>query len=162
MHWLSSYDAHLFVKELGCIPGNIKAFAESEEKFISFSKWVHLKNGRKIELRFLYLYRFLPYSLEELVQNLKPEELKNTRQCIPDDDKFEISHRKGIFPYDYFTDRSQFDEEELPPPKAFDNILEGCECSDKDYQLAEQVSKKFECKTFGDFHDHYLKADVFF
>ena len=37
-HNLANYDAHLFVKNMGCSEGDIGCFANNEEKYISFSK----------------------------------------------------------------------------------------------------------------------------
>ena len=37
-HNLANYDAHLFVKSMGCTEGDIDCIASNEEKYISFSK----------------------------------------------------------------------------------------------------------------------------
>ena len=37
-HNLSGYDAHLFIKQLGILEGDINCIADNEEKYISFTK----------------------------------------------------------------------------------------------------------------------------
>jgi len=67
-HNFSGYDSHLIVKELDNDEDNIKLIANTEEKYISFSKKVKYKDYSNqkgyIELRFLDSYRLQPsYSL---------------------------------------------------------------------------------------------------
>ena len=37
-HNLQGYDAHLFIKQLACLPGELNCIPSTEEKYISFSK----------------------------------------------------------------------------------------------------------------------------
>ena len=38
LHNLQGYDAHLFIKQLACLPGELNCIPSTEEKYISFSK----------------------------------------------------------------------------------------------------------------------------
>ena len=79
-HNLTNYDAHLFVKDLGEEDGvlDIKCIPNNEEKYISFSVVIELE--RKVEdeeeevvtheIRFVYSYKLMASSLDELVANL--------------------------------------------------------------------------------------------
>ena len=40
IHNLTNYDSHLFVEELGKLPGDIKVIPEKTEKYISVSQFV--------------------------------------------------------------------------------------------------------------------------
>ena len=57
-------------------------------------------------------------------------------------------------------DFNKFKEEGLPSIKKCYSKLAGEDISDHDYNHAENVWKKFKCKTIGDYHDLYLKSDV--
>ena len=45
-HNLSGYDAHLFIKNLGVEEGDIKCIPKTEEKYISFSKYIYINKIR--------------------------------------------------------------------------------------------------------------------
>jgi hypothetical protein len=53
-----------------------------------------------------------------------------------------------------------FEEESLPPKECFYSTLKKSGITDKDYNHAQKVWKELKCKTLGDYHDMYLKADV--
>jgi hypothetical protein len=54
----------------------------------------------------------------------------------------------------------RFDEDELPPKDAFFSSLKGKGISEEDYRHAHSAWKQLNCQTMGDYHDHYLMADV--
>ena len=62
----------------------------------------------------------------------------NSNEGPGDPLKLELLLRKGVYPYDYFTDMSKF-EDELPPRSAFYNSLTETECSPEDYRHAVKV-----------------------
>ena len=49
---------------------------------------------------------------------------------------------------------------ELPGKDAFVSRLNGCGISDKDYEHAVEVWKRFGMSNMGEYHDLYLKTDV--
>ena len=68
-HNLQGYDAHLFIKQLASLPGKLKCIPSTEEKYISFSKYIkvdeyfHSRNKRMVnvsfEIRFIDSFKFL-------------------------------------------------------------------------------------------------------
>ena len=78
-HNLSSYDAHLVIKELGrrLNKKNIGVIAENKEKYISFNVKINVKLAgvdnedgteacKNIQLRFIGSCRFMALSLDEV------------------------------------------------------------------------------------------------
>lgn len=113
LHNLSGYDAHFINPELERDNGSIDVLATSMEKFIRFSKKVG-----KIKLRFLDSFRFMPSSLMKLTENLRIEDLVETRKIVSAD-KIDLVLKKGVFPYDYIDDLKRFEETSLPPAECF-------------------------------------------
>ena len=75
-HNLQGYDAHLFIKQLSKLNGDLSCIPSTEEKYISFSKKIKVdeyqsRNLRTVslylELRFIDSYKFLQTSLANLV-----------------------------------------------------------------------------------------------
>ena len=78
-HNLSSYDAHLFIKELGKESKDMEVIAKNKEDYITFSVKVTVnkyqdKEGnerdRFIKLRFIDSFKFMASSLHSLMNNL--------------------------------------------------------------------------------------------
>ncbi|CAH3198785.1 unnamed protein product, partial [Porites evermanni] len=167
LHNLQGYDAHLFIKKLSKIRGDFTCIPSTEEKYISFSKKVKVdeyqnKDGKTIslnlELRFIDSFKFLQTSLANLVKNLQPDDFVNTKEIFRD--KIDLLTRKGVYPYDYVSSISKFDETQLPPQKEFYSKLNDEDITDDEYQHALNVWETFGCKNIRDYHDLYLKSDV--
>ena len=165
-HNLQGYDAHLFIKQLAKVVGDLTSIPSTEEKYISFSKYIHvdhyLKNEkvkfRKFEIRFIDSFKFLQTSLSNLVSNLQPTDFSNLQKNIKTNSS--LLTRKGVYPYDYVTSIKQLKETKLPPKEAFYSKLLDEEISDEDYLHAHNVWNTFNCQTLQDYHDLYLKSDV--
>ena len=167
-HNLQGYDAHLFIKQLARIEGDLNCIPSTEEKYISFSK--HIKVGEyycsklgkncpvKFEIRFLHSFKFFQTSLANLVSNLNPDDFSNTKHVFKTNT--ELLTRKGVYPYDYVSSLKVLSEKSLPPKDAFYSNLNDEDISDEDYQHAIRVWNTFGCKTLRDYHDLYLKSDV--
>ena len=69
--------------------------------------------------------------------------------------------RKGAYPYNYMTSMAKFEETELPPQTAFYNQLTDEPLQDVDYAHARTVWTTFACQTLRDYHDLYLRSDVY-
>ena len=147
-HNLSNYDSHLFVRRLADTDGEVDCIPHNEEKYITFSKNVIVDTIQKdnkdmnvyMKLKFVDTFKFQNTSLEKLVKNL--------------------STGRQIYPYNYMSDISKFQEECLPPKQVlnktlgtgvvskfrekFDDVRVN-EISDKDYQHAQKVFKRFRC-----------------
>ena len=167
-HNLQGYDAHLFIKQLSKIKGDFTCIPSTEEKYISFSKKVKVdeyqnRDGKTVslnfELRFIDSFKFLQTSLANLVKNLQPDDCVNTKEIFKGY-QIDLLTRKGVYPYDYVSCISKFDEKQLPPQKEFYSKLNDEDITDDEYQHALNVWKTFGCKNIRDYHDLYLKTDV--
>ena len=167
-HNLQGYDAHLFIKQLACLPGELNCIPSTEEKYISFSKKIKVdeyksrRTGETVslyfEIRFIDSFKFLQTSLANLVSNLQPDDFNNTKTIFKD--SVELLTRKGVYPYDYVPSIEKLSETQLPPKEEFYSKLNDENVSDDDYQHAINVWNTFKCKTIRDYHDLYLKSDV--
>ena len=114
------------------------------------------------QLQFLDSYQFMPEPFEKLAETLDYSELIYTQREFPDEEQFQLMRRKGIFPYDYLDDISKIKsttEAKFPSRIKFFNRLTDKGVSEKDYLRGKLIFNKY-CKTFGDYHDMYLKTDV--
>ena len=167
-HNLQGYDAHLFIKKLGKVPGDLSSIPTTEEKYITFSKFIEVDQYyskkkekvffKKFEKRFIDSFKFLNASLADLVENLAPSDFMNIDREVKQDTS--LLRRKGVYPYDYVNSIKRLKETKLPPKEAFYSKLDEEEISDEDYQHAHNVWNCFNCQTIQDYHDLYLKSDV--
>ena len=79
--------------------------------------------------------------------------------CDGDLNKFVLLLRKGVYPYEYMDSWERFNETSLPPKKDFYSELTLEDISDKDYEHAQKVFKKY-CTDMGDYHDLYVQTDT--
>ncbi|CAH3150037.1 unnamed protein product, partial [Porites evermanni] len=167
-HNLQGYDAHLFIKQLACLPGDLNCIPSTEEKYISFSKKIKVAEYKSkitgemvslnFEVRFIDSFKFLQTSLANLVGNLQTNDFHNTRKVFKED--VDLLTRKGVYPYDYVSSLDKLSEKQLPPKEEFYSYLNDEGISDDDYQHATNVWNTFNCETIRDYHNLYLKSDV--
>ena len=166
-HNLQGYDAHLFIKQLSSLKGDLTCIPSTEEKYFSFSKKIKVdeyqsRDGKivslNMELRFIDSYKFLQTSLANLVKNLQPDDFYNTKEIFREN--VDLLTRKGVYPYGYVSSIEKLSETQLPPKEEFYSKLNDEYISDDDYQHAINVWNTFKCKTIRDYHDLYLKSDV--
>ena len=161
-HNLQGYDAHLFIKQLYRLEGNLECIPSTEEKYISYNKKIKVDeiNGADItfEIRFIDSFKFLQTSLANLVSNLSPDDFHNTKYIFKTNTSL-LTH-KGVYPYDYVSSLDKLLETQLPPKEEFYSKLNDEDISDEDYQHAINVWNTFGCKTLRDYHNLYLKSDV--
>ena len=163
-HNLQGYDAHLFITQLAKVSGDLTTIPFTEDKYISFSKYItvdqyYSKNKgkllpKKFEIRFIDSFKFLQTSLANLVSNLKPSDFKNLNKVIKNNSL--LLTRKGVYPYDYVTSINKLKETKLPPKEAFYSKLYDEEITDEDYQHANHVWETFKCQTLQHYHNLYL------
>ena len=163
LHNMSSYDAHIIVKCLGYDENNIDVIAKSDEKYISFTKYVPLvydekKNKKKLKIRFIDSLSFMNASLSKLAESLPEEKFCETKNYFGDN--LNLLCKKGIFPYDYVTNLKVLEDNELPPKSAFFNKLSNADILDEQYQHAKDVWQTFNITNLGEYSDIYLKTDV--
>ena len=184
-HNLSGYDAHLFIKQLGVsssstspsASGDINCIANTEEKYISFTKKILVdtisevnKEKENLKEREVYLnnrfidsFKFMSCGLDSLVKNLTGDG-KDDSRIVHTKNRFQektsLCLRKGVYPYDYMDNPERLQETQLPPKRAFYSKLNNKDISDEDYTHAQKIWKEFEMKTMKDYHDLYLELDV--
>ena len=167
-HNLQGYDAHLFIKQLASLPGDLNCIPSTEEKYISFSKKIKVdeyrskKTGQMMslyfEICFIDSFKFLQTSLANLVSNLQPDDFHNTKREFKKN--VDLLTRKGVYPYDYVSSLEKLSETQLPPKEEFYSKLNDEDITEDDYQHAINVWNTFKCKSLRDYHDLYLKSDV--
>ena len=121
-HNLQGYVAHLFIKQLARLEGNLNCIPSTEEKYISFPKSIKVGEYEdytgltlpiNFEIRFLDSFKFLQTSLANLVSNLQPDDFLSTKHVFKKNT--ELLTRKGVYPYDYVSSLEKLSETQLPP-----------------------------------------------
>ena len=85
----------------------------------------------------------------------------NRNPYVKDDYDLDLLTEKGVYPYDYMTDVSKFDETALPSKHAFYSYLYEEDITDEDYRRAQRIWEHFNSKNLGEYHDLYLMTDVY-
>ena len=79
---------------------------------------------------------------------------------LKDKKPLELVKCKGIYPYEWVDSFNKFKWNCLPDKERFYSGLEDCKITDEEYNRALSVWNAFNMKTFGEYHDLYLKCDV--
>jgi hypothetical protein len=157
-HNLRGYDSHMIIRyglteiaKLHGKDGTVEQFiiGKSAEKLSSFQFGHFVFRDSLLHLG---------CSLERAVDNLT-----KSQYSFPISEKLglhPILRQKGIYLYKWVDSVEKFKWTELPGIEAFYNDLTQKPCSPEDYQHAQEVWKTLECKTFGDYRNYYLMADV--
>ncbi|XP_050434996.1 uncharacterized protein LOC126842151 [Adelges cooleyi] len=158
MHNMSGYDAHYIIRQLGNDSKRITVIPNTEEKYISFSKFV----TNTFSVRFVDTFRFMAASLASLSDNLRTSNIGLFHETAKEFAGFDINlvTRKGVYPYSYTSDWDKLEERKLPDKKEFFNDLSESHISQEDYDHALKVWKQFRCQTLGEYSDVYLKIDT--
>jgi hypothetical protein len=159
-HNLSGYDCHLFIRELGEMPGRLKVIAKNKENYISFTKFFHIDKDEFVPVRFVDSFKFLGTSLEKLAADLNNEDFVHLRSFFPDHNQFALLRSKGVYPYEYITCWNTYEEKKLPPQHCFYSSITDNIISNSEYNQAKHVWNAFNVKTLGEYTDLYLKSDV--
>lgn len=158
LHNLSNYDSHFIVTELGYDTNSITVIPNSEEKFISFSKYV----TNNFTIRFVDTFRFMSSSLSTLASNLISPNLSAFRETAKHFTSKDMTlvTRKGVYPYEYTDNWEKLEERTLPHKNEFYSTLTETGVTEEDYDHTKNVWKHFNCKNLGEYSDLYLKIDV--
>ena len=87
--------------------------------------------------------------------------------CNGDINKFILSLRKGVYPFEYMDSWERLNETSFPDKEAFYSNLNVKDITNVDYRHANRVFTEFKIKYLGDYHDLYVQgytlliADVF-
>ena len=106
---------------------------------------------------FINSYKFMSNSLSKLVSNLTKNDMEvanklYTLNGITKQKQIDVLSKKNVFPYIWFDSYDKMSVTSLPERK-YSN-------SKEDYEYACNAWNVLECKTFEDYHDKYLLADV--
>ena len=163
-HNLRGYDGHLIMQQIGRFckerswvdekgkknEMNVNVIPNGMEKYMAFSmgQW----------LIFIDSFQFMSSSLASLAKSLAPTDFKHLTNEFGE--RTELMKRKRVYPYEYMDSFEKFKEGCLPDKSKFFSTLSGEGISDEDYAHAKEVWKAFAMRNMGDYHDHYMVADV--
>lgn len=169
-----NYDSRFLIEELAsAFDGQMDIIPINNEHYISFTKKVDdsifncdetdkYYYNKKIRIRFIDSYRFLPSSLQKLASYLPKDKLtitkKEWKHLTPE--KFDLLCQKGVYPYDYMDSINKLNETKLPPKDAFYNHLNDQHISDEEYNHAVRVWEAFEIQDMLSYTNIYLKTDI--
>jgi len=157
-HNLSNYDSHFIVTELGYDTKTINFIPNSEEKYISFSKYI----SSTFTVRFIDTFRFMASSLSSLAENLVTPEYENFRETakhfVAGD--MPLVTRKGVYPYEYTDSWERLEDTRLPRKRDFYITLTESGVTESNFEHAKLVRDHFKCDTLGEYSELYLKIDV--
>ena len=159
-HNMEGYDSHLIIKSME--RGNGAGIWKNFEKCLAFTEGC---------FEFKDTMSFLQCALEKAAASLPNDKKLITHACCKkafftedgkrNSAKMQMLLNKGIFPYDWFDSLDKLNATALPPIEAFHSKLIDEACSQEDYDRALYVWDLFECKTFKDYHDIYMRTDVY-
>ncbi|GBN27496.1 hypothetical protein AVEN_67556-1 [Araneus ventricosus] len=136
-HNLRNYDGHLIMQGLGKLQDHeISVIPNNMEKYISFS--IRRRKENPVTLQFIDSFQFLNTSLQKLVENLDHSKFSIMQSCISSPHR-DLLLKKGIYPYEYMSSFSKFEETQLPPRSAFHSSLTNEGISEADYEHAQNV-----------------------
>ena len=151
-HNLRGYDSNLIIKKVGKFDVKVSVIPNGLEKHTTFTI---NKN-----LGFIDSMQFMNSNLDSLVKNLSD----NGFRCLSEEfngEFLELVKQKGVYPYEYMDSFKRFSENKLPDrSKLFSSLKDEC-ITEKDYLKANNIWNVFKMNTMGDYHDLYLKTDVF-
>ena len=135
-----------FVKNIGGIACNMEIY-----------KSININNFTIIDS-----YAHLTASLDSLIKNLPDNKKTLLRTISNNEEEFNLIKKKGFYPYEMITSSKML---HLPiedlKKEHFDNKLSLSKISDDDFKHVQNVIKTFNIKNFKEYHDLYLKIDVF-
>ena len=140
------------MKELSNFVVGIDVILCGLEKYMAFivNRW----------LVFIDSMQFMNSSFDALVGNLGSRDFKCLSEAFGNDEQFELPKCKGVYPYEWADSFKKFDWSCLPSKECFFSSLKGKGISDRKCDRACKVWNVFGMKTFGEYHDLYLKCDV--
>lgn len=160
-----NYDSHFLIEQIATrYDGKVSIIPVNSEKYISFSKKISIFGEKKksIEFRFIDSFRFLNYSLADLVANLPSDgfNILNSEFQQYTQNKRDMLKRKGVYPYDFMSNIDKMKIEHLPKKQHFFSKLTNSNISDEEYAFAKRVWKEFGIKNMQNYTELYLKTDI--
>ena len=93
-------------------------------------------------------------------EKLKEQFLNTYKFSNHDNNKFILLLWKGVYPFEYIDDWKKFNETSLLKKEEFYSHLNMEGITDADYVHPKEVSKDFEIKNVGEYHDLYVQIDT--
>ena len=127
-------------------------------------------NNTGINLRFIDSYKHLASSLDGLVNTLLNKDTNIQSSKTKSSSFFQYFKdnaikllKKGVYPYDSMDEdwENKLKEKELLDIKYFHSSLNNTKCLVDDYNYAKEIYKYFSCEDICNYHNLYLKTDVF-
>ena len=108
-------------------------------------------------------YKCLSYNEDyskKIDEKLRKRFKNSFKSSNNDINKFILLLRKGVYPYKHMEDLKKFNQKSLPEKEEFWSNLNMEGITDADKMNAKRVSKNFEIKNLGEYHDLYCKSDI--
>ena len=150
----SNYDFHFIIEELMKYEdkyNKVKLLSKNSEEYISIDYGSYYQ-----KLRFLDSYRFMLKGLSNIAESM--DEFPILEREFDGD--ISLLKQKGYYPYEYIDSIKRLKEKQLPPIDKFYSTLSQKTITDNEYSHAQRVWKHYNCETFLDYHNLYLKTDV--
>ena len=173
-HNMMNYDLHNIVKSLHSASQStkIEVIPTKDEKFIAlnFGVFIATRKRKRDEvavyeyLRFIDSFKFMPCSLNKLVQSLP-----DTKFSLLDhfyrgytDEQRKLLKKKGNFPYSYVESFTKLSDLSLPSLMNWKNSLKDNQIDVTNEELIplNNVFKVFNCESLKQFPELYLTGDV--
>jgi hypothetical protein len=109
-------------------------------------------------LKFIDSLQFMASSLEKLVENLYDKKDKYTNFNHMKkyyNNELDLLCQKGFYPYEWVDSVEKLNHDGLPPINEFYSTLSQETLSDTNYEHAQNVYNKLNCKSFKDYHMTY-------
>jgi len=157
------YDSHFLLKEI-CPKYKEYRLQNGKVQYADI-KIIPLNSEKNLQIQIgnvLYLdsFQFMAASLNTLVGTLRKsgtDQFVHTSRYMGTED---FLFQKGVFPYEYFTDFSKFQETASPPKDAFFNRLTNESLTDADDEQTLKVWNYYDMKNLQQHHHFYMTTDV--
>jgi len=153
---LSRSDIYLLVTELG---KELKPTPSNTDMYSGLTYVIRTNFKLKYELQFMNSNRFLNISFKKLATFMDKAQFKNFNLKFQGH-KFEHVPTKLKFPHYYLDSISKLNETCLPHLHKFTNPLNQKTLSVEDYNYAQEVWNKFECRSISEFLELYMKSKI--
>ena len=160
-HNLEGYDGHLIFRELNNFKDiDIQVIPKTNERYMST-----IVNNSIV---FFDSLQFCKASLDSLASNLSNEDFEHLLSEFRKD-KLETLKIKDSYSYEWVDSYKKIIYPGSPPKESFYSSIDDGKrgkgnghISTKQYLHLKLVWRKFEFKTFKDYHDHYLKKMYYY
>ena len=171
---MMNYDLHNIVKAIHTASQTTKfdVIATNDEKFIALNFGIFMEKRKRKRgegtpheyLRFIDSFKFMPCSLEKLVETLPENKfslLDNFFRGYTEDQRA-LLKKKGNFPYSYVDSFNKLNDATLPSSEKWKNSLKEnkVEITQHDLDQLKKVFSEFNCENLKGFLELYLTGDV--